>query len=117
MKFIIATILTVLLAFIAGLYLPWWGFAIAAFIVGILVHQKAGRSFLAGFVALFLLWLVLAWWESSANNNILAGKIAQLLGIGHNATLLLVITAFIAALVAGFAAMSGSFLRSRPATK
>jgi hypothetical protein len=117
MKFIIATILTILLSFIAGLYLPWWGFAIAAFVVGLLVHQKAGRAFLAGFTSLFLLWFVLAWWQSSANNNILAGKIAQLLGIGNNATLLLVVTAFIAALVAGFAAMSGSFLRSKPVTR
>lgn len=117
MKFIIATILTILLSFIAGLYLPWWGFSIAAFIVGILVHQKAGRAFFAGFTSLFLLWFVLAWWQSSANNNILAGKISQLLGIGNNAILLLIITAFIAALVAGFAAMSGSFLRSKPVSK
>ncbi len=117
MKFIIATILTILLSFIAGLYLPWWGFAIAAFIVGLLVHQRAGRSFLTGFTSLFILWLVLAWWQSSANDNILAGKIAKLLGIGNNATLLIIITAFIAALVAGFAAMSGSFLRSKPIGK
>lgn len=114
MKFIIATILTILLAFIAGLYLPWWGFAIAAFVVGVLVHQRAGRSFFTGFISLFILWFVLAWWQSSANDNILAGKIARLLGIGDNATLLLIITAFIAALIAGFAAMSGSFLRSKP---
>ena len=49
MKFLAALILTALLSFIAGLYLPWWGIVIAAFVVGLLVIQKAGLSFLAGF--------------------------------------------------------------------
>ncbi len=112
MKFIAALIITALLSFIAGLYLPWWCIAIAAFIVAMLVHQNAGMAFLSGFSGLLLLWSGLAFWIDSGNESILSARIGELLGIGNNPFLLILITAIIGALVAGFAAMSGSFLRS-----
>ena len=113
MKFLAALIITALLSFITGLYLPWWGIAITAFMVAVLVHQKAGMAFLSGFIGLFLLWSGLAFWIDSGNESILSERIGELLGIGNNPLLLIIITACIGALVAGFAAMSGSFLRSR----
>ena len=112
MKFFIALVLTAILSFIGGLYTPWWSLAIIAFLVGLLIHQKAGKAFLAGFLGLLLLWSGLAWWQDSANESLLSGKIGAILGIGNNSFLLIVITGIIAGLVAGFAAMSGSFLRS-----
>ena len=113
MKFLAALIITALVSFITGLYLPWWGIAIAAFIVALLVHQNAGMAFLSGFSGLFLLWSGLAFWIDNGNDSILSARIGELLGIGNNPFLLILITAIIGALVAGFAAMSGSFLRSR----
>ena len=59
MKFLAALILTALLSFVAGLYLPWWGIAIAAFIAALIVYQKAGFAFLAAFSGLLLLWVAL----------------------------------------------------------
>ena len=56
MKFFVSLLLTALLSFAAGLYLPWWSIAIAAFIVAALIPQSAVKSFLTGFTALFLLW-------------------------------------------------------------
>lgn len=112
MKFLTALILTALLSFITGLYSRWWVFTIAAFAVALLIHQKAGKAFLSAFLALFLLWAGLAWWIDSANDSLLSSKIGELLGIGPNSFLLIVITGFVAGFVAGFAAMSGSFLRS-----
>ena len=112
MKFLAALIITALVSFITGLYLPWWGIAIAAFIVALLVRQNAGMAFLSGFLALFLLWSGLAFWIDNGNESILSARIGELLGIGNNPFLLIFITAVIGALVAGFAAMSGSFLRS-----
>jgi hypothetical protein len=112
MKFLAALILTVLLSFIAGLYLPWWGIAIAAFVVALIVYQNAGMAFLAAFAGLLLLWSGLAFWIDSGNESILSARIGELLGIGNNAFLLILITGAIGGLVAGFAAMSGSFLRS-----
>lgn len=112
MKFLTALILTALLSFVTGLYSRWWIFAIAAFTVALLVHQKAGKAFLSAFFALFLLWAGLAWWMDSSNDSLLSSKIAELLGIGSNSFLLILITGCVAGLVAGFAAMSGSYLRS-----
>lgn len=113
MKFSVAFLLTALLSFIAGLYFPWWSIAIASFFVALLVHQKAGIAFVSAFLALLFLWSGLAWWINVKNENILSSKVAELLGIGSNTFLLILITGAIGGLVAGVAAMSGSFLRSR----
>jgi hypothetical protein len=111
MKFFLSILLTALLAFIGGLYLPWWSLAIAAFVVALLLQQSAFRSFAGGFIGLFLLWGGLAWWIDMKNQGILSKKIASLLPLGGSSFLLILVTAIIGALVAGLAAMSGGFLR------
>ncbi len=114
MKFITAIILTALTGFIAGIlsFSPWWGFAITSFLVALLVHQKGGKAFLSGFLGIFLLWAGLAWWMDMKNNGILSHKIAQILPLNGNSLLLILITGVVGGLVAGFAAMSGSYLRA-----
>ena len=112
MKFLVATVLTALLAFISGLFLPWWGIAITSLLVAVLVHQKAGKAFLAGFLGVFLLWAGLAWWIDMKNNGVLSKKIASVLPLGGNAILLILVTGIVGGLVAAMASMSGSFLRA-----
>jgi len=112
MKFFVSVILTALLAFIGGLWLPWWSIALAAFITSLLVYQGAGKAFTGGFLGLFLLWGGLAWWINIQNHGILAKKIASVLPLNGNPGLLIFVTALIGALVAGSAAVTGSFLRS-----
>lgn len=112
MKFFVALILTAFLAFVAGLWLGWWSIAIAAFLIAVLVHQKAGKAFLAGFLGVFILWGAFAWWIDMKNEGILTKKISEVLPLGGNSLLLILVTAFIGALVAGFGALSGSYLRS-----
>ncbi len=114
MKFLTATILTAILAFISGLFLPWWGIAITSLLVAVLVHQKAGKAFLSGLLGVFLLWAGLAWWIDMKNNGILSKKIATILPLGGNTILLILVTGLIGGLIAGFAAMSGCFLRATP---
>ncbi len=118
MKFLIATLLTALLSFIVGVYVPlWWFFAIVALLVAVLVHQRAGKAFLAGFLGLFILWFVLAFWIDTANDSVLANRMAALLPFGGSSLLLMIFTAVIGGLVAGFAALSGSYLRSTGSKK
>jgi hypothetical protein len=115
MKFLIATILTALLSFIAGIYINlWWFFAVIALLVALLVHQRADKAFFAGFLALFILWLILTFWIDNANGGVLSVKIASLLPLGGSKWTLMIVTAFIGGLIAGFAAMSGSYLRTTP---
>ena len=111
MKFFISLILTMLLSFAACLFLPWWSIAIAAFVVAALIPQKPFKAFLTGFISLFLLWGGVSFWISNNNDHILAHKVSQLLIKMDNPYLLILITAFIGALVAGFSALAGSYLR------
>lgn len=112
MKFIAAVLLTAILSFISGLFLPWWGIAIVALLVAVLVHQKAGKAFLAGLLGVFLLWCGLAGWMDMKNNGILSQKIALVLPLGGNSILLIAVTGLVGGLVAGCAALTGSYLRS-----
>lgn len=112
MKFLVATFLTALAGFIGGLYLPWWEIAIVAFGIAIGIHQKPSRAFASGFTGIFILWGILAIWINMKNQGLLAKKIASLLPLGGNTILLILLTAFLGGLVAGFAALSGSYLRS-----
>lgn len=115
MRFFAATLLILLFSFIAGLFLPWWSIAIVAFLIALLIPQSIGKSFLSGFLGVFLLWGILALWIDVKNESILSQKIAQLFYLGNAGFLLILISALLGALVAGFAAMSGGSLR--PARK
>ena len=115
MKFFISLILTILLSFAACLFFPWWSIAIAAFVVAALIPQKPGKSFATAFAALFLLWGGLSFWMSNNNDHVLAHKVSQLILKVDSPAMLVIATALIGALVAGFAALAGSFLRKSKA--
>lgn len=112
MKFIVAIVLTALLAFAGGLWFDWWVIAVAAFLVALLIHQRAGKAFLSGLLGGFLLWGILAWWIDNKNEHILSRRIAEVLPLGGSPVLLILVTGLVAGLVSGFGAMTGSFLRS-----
>lgn len=111
MKFIISSILIILFSFLAGLYLPWWSIAIVAFLISIIIQQKHFVSFICGFLSLFLLWGFLSYWISMENDHILAHRVSLLIFKTDSPFLLIFATAFIGAIVAGFASLTGSYLR------
>lgn len=109
-NFLLSTILTATLAGLLQLFLPWWIIAVVAFAVAIAIKQSSGMAFLSGFTGVFLLWVIYAFTLSSANDNILASRVAELLKpLTHGIiAVLYVLTGIIGGLVAGFAALSGS---------
>lgn len=111
MRLLVSILLIAVLSFIAGLYGPWWTIAIIAFLVALLIPQSVGRSFLAGFLAILLLWVVLAFIKDLSNDSYLSARVAQLFKLGAASILLIFITGLIGGLVSGFAAMSGAALR------
>jgi|SRR5580658_3705758 hypothetical protein len=111
MKFTIAILLTALLSFAGGLWLPWWEISVASFLVSVIIPQQRWDSFLSGSLGIFFLWGVLAWWIDFKNTSILSQKIAQVLPLGGSSYLLILVTAFIGAVVGGFAALTASYLR------
>jgi hypothetical protein len=110
MRFLLATLLIALLSYIAGLFMPWWSIALVAFIVAIVIRPSIAMGFFSGFAGIFLLWAIVALWIDIKNEHILSHKIAQLFPLGGSSVLLILVTAFIGALVGGFAAMSGASL-------
>src|SRR5215210_1569071 len=104
MKVLVAMILTALLSFIGGLYLPWWNIAIAACISILLIPISSGKAFLSGFLGVFVLWALLAWWIDIKNEGILSKRVAEIFPLGGSSFLLILVTAFIGALVGGFGA-------------
>jgi hypothetical protein len=111
MKFIFSILLTALLAFALGLYLPWWSLALAAFLVAALITLKPGWAFLAGFLSVFLLWALMAWIMSSGNDHILAHRVSQVIIKQDSPGTLVLVTGLVGGLVGGFAALSGRYLR------
>ena len=115
MKIISAILLTAFLAFVIGLYtaIPWWSFVFTSFIVAVAIHQRAGRAFLSGFLGVFLLWAIIAFVKDSANDHILAKKVAGVLPLGGSYMVLILVTGIVGGLVSGMAALTASFTRGR----
>lgn len=114
MKLLISILITALLSFVAGIFLPWWTIALAALIVAICIHQSPFRSWLTGFLSIFLLWGGLAFWIDVENKHILSSKLADIFPLGGSSFLLILVTAFIGALVGGMGALTGSYMRKKP---
>ncbi|MBC7848618.1 MAG: hypothetical protein H7Y31_02725 [Chitinophagaceae bacterium] len=111
MKFLAAIILTALIAFVAGLYLPWWSIALASFFIAIIIEQRPAHSFWSGALGIFLVWGLLALIIDSKNHGILSQRIASIFPLGGSSLLLILVTAVLGALVGALAALSGAYLR------
>lgn len=106
MKFIIKTILTIILAYLFQLWLPWYSIAIAAIITSIIIPSKGFTAFLSGFVAIFLLWSITAHLIDSANQQILSSRIASI--FSTTPSILLLATGLLGGLAAGFSSLTGN---------
>lgn len=113
MRFIVSLILIAALSYVLCLFLPWWAVAIAAFVVSAFIPQRGFASFVTGFIALFLLWGVLSWMIDTANHGILSHRVSVLILKSDNPLALILLTSLTGALVAGFAALAGSFVHKK----
>lgn len=129
MKFILKILLIFFLSWAAQLYLPFWSVAIVAFAVCFLLSERIlknrfsrrknarpSKGFLAGFLAVFLLWGGKAALTDWKNASVLSGKMAQLflsnLPLPESADIgplaMIVLTGLIGGLLGGLGAMSGN---------
>lgn len=100
-------IITIILAFILSFFLPWWSIMIAAGITATSIPLKKGAVFFIPFIAILIFWSIYCFVISSANDFTLAKKISQLLQIGGNPYILILVTGIIGGLAAGIAAIFG----------
>ncbi|GGG35994.1 hypothetical protein [Bizionia arctica] len=106
-KNIINFIATIIIALILSQFLPWWSIMVAAFATSLFISLKRASVFVVPFLAISLFWMVHAFWLSSANDFILAQKIAILLPLNGNAYLLILVTGIIGGLAAGISGIFG----------
>ena len=100
-------VLTLVLAYVLSLFLPWWHVMLAALISAFLIPLEKTSVFFIPFFAIALLWIIQSWQLSSANDYTLAKKIATLLPLDGNPFLLIIITGIIGGLAAGITGLLG----------
>ncbi|MEO0896402.1 MAG: hypothetical protein AAFY71_08400 [Bacteroidota bacterium] len=131
MRFILRFLLIGLIGFLCGNYLPQyilWPTMVGAFLVGLLLSrrrkkvifgkkQAPANAFLAGFLALTIVWGASAFLKDAANASLLSEKIGGIFDIFLNIEgewilpkplMLTIITGVIGGLAGGFAAMTGN---------
>ena len=107
-KNIMSFIVTLVLAALLSLVLPWWSVMLAALISALLIPLKKAAVFFIPFLAILLFWGVYSYVLSSANDFTLAKKISQLLQVGGNPYLLILLTGILGGLAAGISGFLGS---------
>jgi hypothetical protein len=113
MRFTFQFLFILLTAYVLELFLPWWSIAIAAFAFGYIL--RSGVDFLAGFLAIGVLWFTKAFLTDANAAAPLTQKVADIFAVltMKNKYILFALTTFIGALVGGFATLSGSLLRKK----
>ncbi len=106
-KKIINFITTIIFALLLSQFLPWWSVMIAAFVTAFIIRLKRSAVFFVPFLAIALYWMVYAFGLSSANDFILAKKIAVLFPFHGNAYLLILVTGVIGGVASGISAVFG----------
>lgn len=111
MNFLKQLFFTLALCFILQYFLPWWTLALGAFVGGYVFGNNGWVSFLSGLLAVGLLWFSMAFFIDMQTQSVLTEKVARIFPTKTPA-LLFLLTAIIGGLPAGFAALTGSFLKS-----
>jgi hypothetical protein len=107
MKFVIQIVAIILLAYVLSWFMPWWSIAIAAFAGGAVLSTRF--NFLAGFLAIGLLWAITAMLIDATAAAPLSERVAKIMTVSK--PVLFIVTAVLGGLVGGFAAMTGGALR------
>jgi uncharacterized membrane-anchored protein YitT (DUF2179 family) len=94
--------------------MSWWIIGIISFLVAAWQARSGGEAFNCGFASIFLLWLMMSLWKTLPNENILANRVGRMLMLpdwNYNWIWVVLITAVIGGVAAGFAALSGYLMR------
>lgn len=103
-------LLILILTFLAGLLFPWWALIPVVFLLCCWLSKSLKSAFLISFFAVFILWLILNFYYSSANDHILAKRVAELFGLGNSSISwlwMVLLGPLPGAITAGFAGASG----------
>jgi len=97
------------LSYLSSFVVPFWGVAVAGFLGSVIVRSSHVSSFLIGFIAVFILWGSMAFYLDTETSGILTDRVSALLKIDK--PFLILITAVLGGLTAGFGSWAGSMIR------
>jgi hypothetical protein len=89
----------------------WWWIILVPLVCGVLLAKTGWQAFRTGMLSAGLLWLAWSLYLMFSGSDIIAQRIAIMIGV-NSTWLLVLMTALIAALSAGFSGSSGYFLRA-----
>lgn len=103
---ILLALLIAFTAWLIGLLLPWWSLALPCLVLGGLLGNERGSSFLSGFFGIGLLWFIQTMFIHIANDGILTSRIAELLSLPHP-LLVVAVTVVVGGLAGGLSTLTG----------
>lgn len=112
MKYLAALALTLALSYLLPTFLPWWSIALSAFLVAVVIPQKAFKSFQCGFLGVLLLWLITTLAIDIGNDHILSARMASILPLKGSSMLLILLTALLGGIIGGGSALTGFYFRN-----
>ncbi len=109
MRLLWAIFLMMVFSFATSYFLPWWSLALVCFFAALMFRLRTAEAFIAGFIAVFILWLAVALVKDAANEHILSSRMAALFKL-QNPYLFLTVAACVGGLAGGMAAWSGALI-------
>lgn len=103
-------IVILIAAFLLQMVLPWWIIVIISFATCGLIGKTGKISLWSPFFAILLLWTGMALFKSLPNNNLLAGRVAEMFG-AQAWWLILTLTALLGAFAAAVSGYCGYHFR------
>ncbi len=106
---IIFFIVLLSVSLLTQLSFPWWiGVVIAPFVIAFFLSSNQKEAFFLSFISLFIIWFLGSLWSHIPSKGILTKQVAEILPLGGNSILLILVTSLIGGLVGGISAWSGA---------
>jgi hypothetical protein len=104
-------IILIIIGALVGLYLPWYAMGVQAGLIAFLLRFPTKTAFVTGFASGFLLWALSAFWMNQATPSSLPVRMATLLPLQGEVSLLYFVTGIMGGIVLGFWSWAGARLR------
>ena len=101
------------LVFASQYFFHWqvWSVAAISYVVAGIFGKTAWGVFFSAFFAVFLVWSGMAFWQDIQNDQLLSGRITQMLAIPATGEWFFVITGILGGLLSAIAALAGYYLK------